>query len=77
MRLGVRLPISGKVDGIHDIHMNQGNPKNNHGGDNGVWQDGALVHSSASEEDLDGGVYCVSDAELEDGFGGESGLAFE
>ncbi|WP_158794361.1 YukJ family protein [Granulicella sp. L60] len=34
---------SGKVDGIHDIHMNQGNPKNNHGGDNGVWQDGALL----------------------------------
>jgi uncharacterized protein YukJ len=34
---------SGKVDGIHDIHMNQGNPTNNHGGDNGVWQDGALM----------------------------------
>jgi uncharacterized protein YukJ len=34
---------SGKVDGIHDIHMNQGNPVNNHGGDNGVWQDGALL----------------------------------
>jgi uncharacterized protein YukJ len=34
---------SGKVDGIHDIHMNQGNPVNNHGADNGVWQDGALV----------------------------------
>jgi uncharacterized protein YukJ len=34
---------SGKVDGIHDIHMNQGNPKNSHGGDNGVWQDGALM----------------------------------
>jgi len=33
----------GKVDGIHDIHMNQGNPTNNHGGDNGVWQDGALL----------------------------------
>jgi uncharacterized protein YukJ len=33
---------AGKVDGIHDIHMNQGNPANNHGGDNGVWQDGAL-----------------------------------
>jgi uncharacterized protein YukJ len=33
---------SGKVDGIHDIHMNQGNPANNHGADNGVWQDGAL-----------------------------------
>jgi uncharacterized protein YukJ len=34
---------SGKVDGIHDIHMNQGNPVNNHGADNGVWQDGALL----------------------------------
>ncbi len=33
---------SGVVDGIHDIHMNQGNPVNNHGGDNGIWQDGAL-----------------------------------
>ncbi len=32
----------GVVDGIHDIHMNQGNPVTNHGGDNGVWQDGAL-----------------------------------
>jgi uncharacterized protein YukJ len=38
----------GKVDGIHDIHMNQGNPANNHGGDNGVWQDGALfIHLPA------------------------------
>jgi uncharacterized protein YukJ len=34
---------SGKVDGIHDVHINQGNPANNHGGDNGVWQDGALM----------------------------------
>ena len=37
---------SGKVDGIHDIHMNQGNPVGGQGGgfsgDNGVWQDGAL-----------------------------------
>jgi uncharacterized protein YukJ len=33
----------GKVDGIHDIHMNQGNPvQGGHSGDNGVWQDGAL-----------------------------------
>ena len=32
----------GVTDGIHDIHMNQGNPMDNHGGDNGVWQDGAL-----------------------------------
>jgi uncharacterized protein YukJ len=30
-------------DRIHDIHMNQGNPTGNHGGDNGVWQDGALL----------------------------------
>ena len=36
---------SGVEDGIHDIHMNQGNPANNHGGDNGVWQDGALFVS--------------------------------
>ena len=40
---------SGKVDGIHDIHMNQGNPANNHGGDNGVWQDGALFISLPSK----------------------------
>jgi uncharacterized protein YukJ len=37
---------SGKVDGIHDIHMNQGNPIGGQGGgfsrDNGVWRDGAL-----------------------------------
>jgi uncharacterized protein YukJ/DNA-binding response OmpR family regulator len=32
----------GGVSGIHDIHMNQGNPLNNHGADNGVRQDGAL-----------------------------------
>ena len=39
---GSAFSDKGKVDGIHDIHMNQGNPKGNHGGDNGVWQDGAL-----------------------------------
>ncbi len=34
---------SGRVDGIHDIHMNQGNPASGgHAGDNGVWQDGAM-----------------------------------
>lgn len=32
----------GLAGGIHDIHMNQGNPANNHGADNGVWQDGAV-----------------------------------
>jgi uncharacterized protein YukJ len=40
---GSAFADKGKVDGIHDIHMNQGNPVNNHGGDNGVWQDGALL----------------------------------
>jgi uncharacterized protein YukJ len=39
---GSAFADSGKVDGIHDIHMNQGNPRNNHGEDNGIWQDGAL-----------------------------------
>jgi uncharacterized protein YukJ len=45
---GSAFSDKGKVDGIHDIHMNQGNPANNHGGDNGVWQDGALfIHLPA------------------------------
>ena len=39
---GSAFSDNGVVDGIHDIHMNQGNPKNNHGADNGIWQDGAL-----------------------------------
>lgn len=46
---GSAFSDNGKVDGIHDIHMNQGNPTNNHGGDNGIWQDGALfVYLSAT-----------------------------
>ena len=28
--------------GIHDIHMNQGNPKGPFQKDNGIWQDGAI-----------------------------------
>jgi uncharacterized protein YukJ len=47
---GSAFSDSGKVDGIHDIHMNQGNPTNNHGSDNGIWQDGALfVYSSLTK----------------------------
>ena len=41
---GSAFSDKGRVDGIHDIHMNQGNPVT--GGfnkDNGVWQDGALL----------------------------------
>ncbi len=46
---GSAFADAGQVDGIHDIHMNQGNPLNNHGGDNGVWQDGALfIHLPAT-----------------------------
>jgi len=33
---------SGRVDGIHNIHMNQGNPAGRFERDNGIWQDGAL-----------------------------------
>jgi len=29
--------------GIHDIHMNQGNPKGKYYKDNGIWQDGCLL----------------------------------
>ena len=39
---GSAFADKGKGLGIHNVHMNQGNPANNHGGDNGVWQDGAL-----------------------------------
>ena len=47
---GSAFSDGGKVDGIHDIHMNQGNPLKNHGGDNGVWQDGALmIHLPATK----------------------------
>ncbi len=40
---GSSFADDGKVDGIHDIHMNQGNPKGSFSKDNGVWQDGALL----------------------------------
>ncbi|GAB2538321.1 DUF2278 family protein [Spirosoma aerophilum] len=32
-----------KDQGLHDIHMNQGNPKGSHEQDNGVFQDGGLL----------------------------------
>jgi uncharacterized protein YukJ len=31
------------TQGIHDIHMNQGNPPHSHDRDNGIWQDGAIL----------------------------------
>ena len=40
---GSAYAAQGKLDGIHDIHMNQGNPVNDHSNDNGAWQDGALL----------------------------------
>lgn len=40
---------SGVVDGLHDIHMNQGNPRNNHSSQNGVWQDGAVFVNLPSQ----------------------------
>jgi uncharacterized protein YukJ len=30
-------------NGVHDVHMNQGNPPGRHAHDNGPWQDGALL----------------------------------
>ena len=39
---GSSFADAGGASGIHDIHMNQGNPPNNHSQDNGIWQDGAL-----------------------------------
>lgn len=40
---GSAFSDGGVVDGIHDIHMNQGNPLNNHANENGIWQDGAVL----------------------------------
>jgi uncharacterized protein YukJ len=41
---GSAFSDKGRVDGIHDIHMNQGNPlAGGFNKDNGVWQDGALL----------------------------------
>lgn len=40
----------GGAAGIHDIHMNQGNPLASHGQDNGTWQDGALFLYLPSQE---------------------------
>ncbi|MCU1324598.1 MAG: hypothetical protein JWM43_4247 [Acidobacteriaceae bacterium] len=39
---GSAFSDAGKVDGIHNIHMNQGNPAGGFTKDNGAWQDGAL-----------------------------------
>ena len=30
-------------NGVHEVHMNQGNPPGRHARDNGPWQDGALL----------------------------------
>lgn len=40
--VGSAYADSGQVDGIHDIHMNQGNPQGGFRKDNGIWQDGAI-----------------------------------
>ena len=37
-------------NGIHDIHMNQGNPIGNYSGDNGIWQDGMLIFELPATE---------------------------
>jgi uncharacterized protein YukJ len=39
---GSSFADAGGASGIHDVHMNQGNPLNSHAQDNGIWQDGAL-----------------------------------
>lgn len=37
-------------NGVHDIHMNQGNPPGRHEHDNGPWQDGALLMHFPGED---------------------------
>jgi uncharacterized protein YukJ len=42
---GEAFADGGRPDGIHDIHMNQGNPRGSHDRDNGIWQDGGMFVS--------------------------------
>ncbi len=37
------FPLINPSKGIHDIHMNQGNPMGRYSNDNGVWQDGGIL----------------------------------
>lgn len=37
-------------NGIHNVHMNQGNPDGNHDYENGVWQDGGLIFQFSNPE---------------------------
>lgn len=47
---GSAFSDKGKVDGVHNIHMNQGNPAGSFSKDNGIWQDGALlIHLPAKQ----------------------------
>ncbi len=39
---GSSFADNGVTDGVHNLHMNQGNPPGNHGSENGTWQDGAI-----------------------------------
>ena len=39
---GSSFADSGGVTGVHNIHMNQGNPPGQFEADNGIWQDGAI-----------------------------------
>jgi uncharacterized protein YukJ len=48
---GSAFADQGNIDGIHDIHMNQGNPAGSHSQDNGIWQDGALWVNLPSQND--------------------------
>ena len=43
--------------GVHDIHMNQGNPANNHGRDNGTYQDGGILVHAATPKSVWTAVY--------------------
>jgi uncharacterized protein YukJ len=58
--------------GIHEIHMNQGNPLDNHGPDNGIWQDGALFVYLPSQTLWVGRLHRFSDSDLANGRSRES-----
>jgi uncharacterized protein YukJ len=47
LQQSVRLYVLGEPYtsglGVHNVHMNQGDPPGPHQGDDGVWQDGAVI----------------------------------
>ncbi len=56
---------NGHVDGIHDIHMNQGNPAGSFSKDNGIWAGWRYFYLSACNRELDCHLHRLPDRVME------------